>query len=281
MLIPERTFPVNAYEEVLQAIHFERAQRTVTAFEGFDASWSQQGPTNVGGRVNAIALHPTDEDIIYVGFSGGGLFKTTDGGTNWNPIFDDQPFLAIGEITLDPSNPDVVYVGTGDPNITGYPFIGDGVYKSTDGGATWTHKGLTDQRIISRIIVNPFNTDIVYAAAMGLPMERNNDRGLYRSTNGGDTWEEILFVSNQAGIIDLVMNESDPDVLYAASWDRIRNATESFVNGPNAKIYKTIDGGDNWSVLTNGLPSATTMGRIGLDISRQNPNTPLCHVCQY
>jgi photosystem II stability/assembly factor-like uncharacterized protein len=270
---PYSKFDIKAYEGGLKEALLRRHQRNSSP--GFDEAWTSQGPANIGARVNTIEVHPTDENTLYLGFCTGGVFKTTDGGTTWNPIFDDQPFLAIGDITLDPNNSETVYVGTGDPNISGYPAIGNGIYKSIDGGLSWTHLGLSDQRIISKIIINPDNSDILYVSCMGLPFERNNERGLYKSIDGGLNWEQVLLVSNQSGIIDMVMNPDNPQILYAASWDRIRNNEESLVNGPNAKIHKSIDGGISWTVLTNGLPTGD-QGRIGLAISALDPQTLVC-----
>lgn len=270
---PYRKFDTKAYEAGLQSSIAARNQRNNAP--GFDAAWMNRGPGRSGARINSIEVHPTDEDIIYLGYATGGVFRTTDGGANWNPIFDDQPFLAIGDIAMDPSDTETIYVGTGDPNITGYPAIGNGIYKSTDGGTTWTHLGLSDQRIVSKIIIDPLNPNTVYASCMGLPFERNNDRGLYKSVDGGLNWEQILFVSNQAGIIDMVINPDDPQILYAASWDRIRNNEESIVFGPNAKIHKTVNGGQNWEVLTNGLPTGE-QGRIGLAMADSDSDILVC-----
>ncbi|MFT5763824.1 MAG: photosystem II stability/assembly factor-like uncharacterized protein, partial [Saprospiraceae bacterium] len=270
---PYKKFDIKAYEAGLNDVLARKAQRNTSP--GFDEPWTNQGPGNIGGRVNTVAVHPSDENILYLGFATGGVFKTTDGGSNWSPIFDDQPFLAIGDIALDPNDSETVYVGTGDVNITGYPAIGNGVYKSTDGGLSWTHLGLTNQRIVSKIIVNPNDSDIVYVSCMGLPFERNNDRGLYKSTDGGLNWEQVLFVSDQSGIIDMVMNPANPQIIYAASWDRIRNNEESVVYGPNAKIHKSTDGGTTWSVLTNGLPLGE-QGRIGLAMAETDPDILVC-----
>ncbi len=265
---PDDGFAVAAWARGLEQA---RAGLVFRDFSGFDEEWVTRGPGNLGARINTIAVNPQNEDIIFVGFCRGGVWRTTNGGADWEPVFDDQPFLAIGDIEFDPSNPDVIYVGTGDPNISSHPGIGNGVYKSEDGGNTWAHIGLEPQRIISRVLVNPANPDIVYAAAMGLPFERNADRGLYRSTDGGQSWEQVLFISNQAGAIDLVMHPTDPDILYAAGWDRIRNNTESTIVGPGARVYKTEDGGDNWVLMSNGLPQGET-GRIGLAIAPSNPD---------
>jgi photosystem II stability/assembly factor-like uncharacterized protein len=267
---PYRKFDIKAYESGLKQAQQMQASRNSFS-PGLEEDWTVVGPGNFGGRVNSVAVHPNNEDIIYLGFATGGVFKTINGGSSWEPIFDDQPFLAIGDIALDPIDPNTIYVGTGDPNISGYPAIGNGLYRSSDGGATWDYLGLQDQRIISKIIIDPINTNVIYAACMGLPFERNNDRGLYKSVDGGTGWQQVLFTSNQSGIIDMVMDPNDSDILYASSWDRIRNNEESMVAGPNGKIHKTTDGGLTWAVLSNGLPSGT-VGRIGLDISKNNSN---------
>lgn len=265
---PDKAFSIKGYargvEQARQSLAFRNG------FQGFGEEWVVRGPGNIGGRANTIAVHPENENIMYAGFARGGVWKTTDGGQNWLPVFDDQSFLSIGDIEIDPTNPDVVYVGTGDPNISSQPGIGNGIFKSEDAGATWQYMGLEEQRIISQVRVNPQNPNIVYAAAMGLPFERNAQRGLYRSEDGGQNWEQVLLISDQAGVIDLAMHPADPNILYAAGWDRIRNNQESTITGPGAKVYKTTDGGDNWSLLQGGLPQEE-IGRVGLAISPSNP----------
>ncbi len=265
---PDAKYNIQAFENALKDARNQAALRNNTP--GFDKNWTEEGPGNMGGRINTVAVHPSNEDIVYVGFSIGGVFKTTDGGASWNPIFDDQLFLAIGHIVIDPNNPETIYVGTGDPNISGRPFIGNGIFKSVDGGQTWQHLGLTEQRIISKIILHPTEPNTIYAATMGLPFERNNKRGLYKTTDGGLTWEQILFVNQETGIIDLVIDPSNPDVIYAAGWNRIRNNSESFVTGLDARIHKTTDGGNTWTILGNGLPLGN-FSRTGLAISTTNP----------
>ena len=265
---PDKNVDIPAYEAALEEVKAAAAQKDGI---GFDAEWTVQGPGNIGARINTIAVHPTDSDIIYVGFARGGVWKTTNGGGTWQPIFDDQLFLAIGDIEIDKNDPNTVYVGTGDPNISGLPFIGNGLYKSTDAGATWTNIGLGETRITSRILSHPTNPDILYAGTMGVPFEPTDDRGLYRTTDGGVTWEQSLFVADTAGIIDIVMSPANPDVLYAASWNRIRNNQKSRVHGFDAKIWKTENGGDSWTQLEGGLPTGD-LGRIGLAISPYNPD---------
>ena len=267
---PTGRFNFKAYQSAL-----EQASQSVLEKdrpEGLNQDWQSRGPSNIGARINTIAVNPDNENIIYTGFAGGGIFKTTDDGVTWSPIFDNNSYLAIGDITLDPSNPSTVYVGTGDPNITGFPFIGNGIYKSTDSGETWENIGLQEESIISKIIVHPDDSGIIYASAMGIPFVRNDKRGFYKSVDGGQSWEQKLFVSTEAGIIDFVLSPTDPNTIYAASWNRIRNNHESLVAGQDAKIFKSTDGGDNWIILSNGLPQTDTLGRIGLAISSTNPN---------
>ena len=263
------TFSIDAYTSALQQLRNQAQTRTIT---GFDEDWFTQGPGNIGARINSVAVHPNDEDIIYVGFSVGGVFKTTDGGATWNPIFDGQAFLSIGDVVLDPNDPEIVYVGTGDVNITGFPFIGDGLYRSVNGGNSWEHLGLEAQRIISKVIVDPTNSNTIFTACMGLPFEKNNDRGLYRSNDNGDTWEQILFLSDSTGVIEMVMNPNNSQEIYAVGWDRIRNNFESIVSGFGAKVYKTIDGGNNWNLVEGGLPNDDRHSRMGITMHESNPD---------
>lgn len=267
---PEGKFSLERYVEGLAQARAMAAEKGDWA--GFDLDWNVRGPRNLGGRVNTIAVDPQNDDVILVGFSLGGVWRTDDGGENWYPIFDDQPFSAIGHIAFDPTNSNVIYVGTGDPNISGYPAIGDGLYRSADGGLTWTRLGPTSLGIISKVYVHPEDPQTLLAGSMGLPFAPSDQRGLYRSADGGQTWTQTLFVSNQAGIIDLVAHPDNPDVIFAASWDRIRSNQQSFVSGPNARIYRSDDAGLTWTMLTQGLPTTGDMGRIGLCIAPGNPN---------
>ncbi len=236
----------------------------------FNQKWTTEGPGNIGARANAVAVHPTNENIIYIGFSNGGLWKTTDGGKNWTSIFDENNWISIGDIEIDPKNPETFYVATGDPNISFYPMLGDGLYRSTNGGATFTRIGLKEHRVLSRVMLHPTNPNIIFAASMGLPFVRSKDRGLYRSMDGGKTWKQVLFVSDQAGITDMEMDPFDPNVMYAAGWDRVRSNKESVITGPGSRIFKSLDGGSTWSMIQNGLPQQD-LGRIALAISKTTP----------
>lgn len=268
---PDEHFNLEGYEKALSAAR-DRLQMRSGSFTGFGLPWATRGPGNLGARINTIALHPQDDGTIYIGYSRGGAWKTADGGATWVPIFDDQPFLAIGDIEVDPSNPERVYVATGDPNISSHPGIGDGLYRSDDGGATWEKLGLEAQRILPRILVHPDNPDELTVAAMGIPFERNTQRGIYHSTDGGATWAQTLLISDQAGAIDLVRHPSNPEVLYASGWDRIRNNSESLITGPGAKVYRSADGGASWEMLTGGLPMEPT-GRVGLAVTPAAPES--------
>ena len=264
---PDDAVDLVAYDAALRQAAGDRALRANARAD--DRAWEAFGPTNVGGRINTIAVHPTDPDVWYVGCASGGVFKTTDAGASWVPVFDDQPYLAIGDIELDPTDPETVYVGTGDPNVSGYPFIGDGLWRSTDGGATWTRLGLEDTRIISRVRVHPLDPDLIYVAAQGLPMAKTPDRGVYRSTDGGANWTQVLYLSDSTGACDLLIDPTDPDRVWAAGWDRLRTNRYSIVYGPGARIHRTENGGASWTELS-GVATGWQC-RIGLD---QDPADP-------
>ncbi len=269
---PDDVISLRTYESALVEARTQMLEQQALRGGGFNGNWTTQGPKNIGARVNTIAVNPQNENIIYIGFSNGGLFKTIDGGLNWNPIFDNQPYLTIGDIEIDPVNPNIIYVGTGDPNIGYYSSVGDGVWKSTDAGATWTFLGLKDQRIISRVEVNPKNSNIIYAAAMGLPYQKNNDRGLYKSIDGGVTWTQKLFVSDTTGVCDFMINPQDPNIIYASTWDRIRSNKRNHAAGEAAAVYKSSDAGNTWTKLSGGLPTTGRFSRTGITMYEKDPN---------
>ncbi len=261
---PNDHIDIKAYKKALTKVRQSKLEKNAAL--PTQVAWINEGPGNIGGRINEVIVHPLDTSIIYAGCAVGGIFKTVDAGQNWTSIFDDHSYLAIGELVFDPQDPNIIYAGTGDPNITGYPFVGDGIYKSSDGGASWEHLGLAEVGIISRIFIDPNNSNLIYVAAMGIPFERDNNRGLYKSTNGGQTWNQVLFVDDDAGIIDLVVVPNNTQTIYAASWNRIRNNSESLIYGTDSRIHKSTDGGVSWNILSNGLPTGN-VSRIGLTMS--------------
>ena len=211
-----------------------------------------------------------DEIDVDVGSTGGGVWKTTNAGTTWTPIFDGQGSYSIGCVTLDPSNPHVVWVGTGE-NVGGrHVGFGDGIYRSTDGGANWRNMGLGDTQHLSEIIIHPEDGDTVYAAAQGPLWSPGGERGLFKTTDRGATWSNVLSAGKWTGVTDVVMDPRDPDVLYAATYQRQRRAWGFNGGGAGSGIHMTTDGGENWVELTRGIPEGDK-GRIGLAISRSNP----------
>ena len=234
--------------------------------------WRLIGPDNRSGRSTDVEGITGDSNIIYGAFATGGLWKTVDAGNTWSPIFDKEATQSIGDIALAPSAHNILYVGTGEANIFRASLPGIGIYKSTDAGKTFTHMGLENTGTIARIIVHPKNPNIVFVAASGNEWTYNKDRGVYQTTDGGKTWKKILFESEKSGCIDLVIDPSDPNTLYASFWNRIRRRWSDPVPEDGDHIYKTIDGGKTWKVISNGLPDTKLTGRIGLAIAKSNPN---------
>ncbi|MAE69340.1 MAG: glycosyl hydrolase [Gemmatimonadetes bacterium] len=232
--------------------------------------WGLVGPTNIGGRITDIALHPQDPDIIYAAAANGGLLRSNDGGSNWTPLHDKFATLAAGSVAVDPLNPETIWLGTGEVNPGGgsATFPGVGILKSTDGGDHWAIKGLEDTRHIGRIVVDPTDSDRVFAATMGALYSTNTERGLYRSIDGGESWTQVLSVNDSTGCIDVVIDPEDPDHLLAATWERIRRPDRRRFGGFGSGVYSSFDGGDSWSLVAGGLPpSAADLGRIGLAIA--------------
>ncbi len=229
------------------------------------------GPAFTSGRIADIAMHPEDDNVWYVAVGSGGVWKTGNAGTTWKSLFDGQGSYSIGAITLDPRNPHTVWVGTGE-NVGGrHVGYGDGIYRSDDGGETWHNMGLKESRHISRIIVHPDNSDVIWVAAQGPLWNSGGERGLYMSTDGGKSWEHKLGDNEWVGVTDLVIDPRDPSVLYAATWQRHRNVAAYMGGGPGTGLHKSTDGGHTWMPLTKGIPKSN-LGKIGLAISPQNPD---------
>jgi photosystem II stability/assembly factor-like uncharacterized protein len=221
--------------------------------------WVAVGPTFQGGRIEAIAWPQQDPDTVYLGVGSGGVFKTTDAGEHWKPIFDEQSTTAIGSIAVAPSDPKIVWVGTGETHPSGTSFPGMGIFKSEDAGASWRNMGLHDSHHISAIVVHPEDPNVVYASSMGHHRSNNVERGIFKSTDGGKTWKSVLFISDSVATVDLVMDPFNTSVLYASTWDR---------RGDGSGIYRSNDSGENWTRLTEGLPAGADTGRVAIDLSR-------------
>jgi photosystem II stability/assembly factor-like uncharacterized protein len=232
------------------------------------------GPATMGGRIDDFAVVESNPNIVYVGTASGGVWKTTNNGTTWEPIFDKEGVSTIGDIAIAPSDPSVVWVGTGEPNNRQSSSWGDGAYKSLDGGKTWKKMGLDATRHIGRIVIHPKNPDVVYVAALGHLWGPNPERGVYKTADGGKTWSQVLKINDDTGVSDIAMDPESPDTLYAAAYERRRTPFGFNGGGPDSAIYKTTDGGVNWKKLTKGLPyeNGGDTGRIGLDIYRKDPN---------
>ncbi len=230
------------------------------------------GPALVSGRVIDIAINPQDEATWFVAAASGGVWKTTNAGTTWKPVFDSQGSYSIGCVAIDPKNPLVVWVGSGENNSQRSVAYGDGVYKSIDGGNTWKNVGLKGSEHIGKILVDPRNSDVVYVAAQGPLWNTGGERGLYKSTDGGKTWTQSLKIDDKTGVSDLAFDPRDPDVIYASAYERHRRVWTLIDGGPGSALYKSTDAGKTWNKLSNGLPSAE-MGRIGIAVSPADPNT--------
>ncbi len=238
-------------------------------------SWKPRniGPAGMSGRITAIDAVVADPNTIYLGAASGGVWKTTNQGASWDAVFEEQPILNIGSIAIQQSNPSTVWVGTGEGNPRNSISLGEGMYKTIDGGKSWKRMGLEKTRNIHRIIVDPSNPNTVYAGAIGNPYAEHPERGVFKTTDGGETWDKILFTNDTSGVADMIMDPSNPNKLFVAMWQHRRTPWSLSSGGPGSGLYMTFDGGKNWKKLgeKEGLP-AGNLGRIGLAISRSNPN---------
>ena len=229
------------------------------------------GPAFLSGRIADIAVHPDNDNVWYVAVGSGGVWKTENSGTTWSPIFDDQASYSTGCITIDPNDPARIWVGSGE-NVGGrHVGYGDGVYLSPDSGATWKNMGLKNSEHISKIVVHPNNSDVVWVASQGPLWKKGGERGVYKTTNGGKNWKRVLGNSEWTGATDLLIDPNDPQILYAATWDRHRTVAAYMGGGPGSGIHRSTDGGETWEKLSNGLPKSN-MGKIGLALSHQQSN---------
>src|SRR5262245_47862171 len=229
------------------------------------------GPALTSGRIVAFAVHPTDPAQYYAAAGSGGVWKTTNNGATWRAVFENEGSYSIGAVTLDPKNPNVVWVGTGELNAQRSVGYGDGIYKSENGGRSWRNLGLKNSAHIARIVIDPRDSNIVYVAAQGPLWSAGGERGLYKTSDGGTKWDRVLYVSEDTGISDIVFDPRNADVIYASSYQRRRAVGQMIGGGPEGGIWKSTDAGKKWTKLSKGLPK-DDMGRIALGVDPKNPS---------
>ncbi|OGD11835.1 MAG: hypothetical protein A2W20_04525, partial [Candidatus Aminicenantes bacterium RBG_16_66_30] len=281
---PQAKAPAKAQKKIentdpalrLKAFNDHVAMKQASPFK--DVRWRFIGPFDLGGRCTDVAVPKGSRTVFYAAAATGGVFKTANAGTTWEPIFDDMPTLSIGDLSVAESDPNIVWVGTGEANIFRASEAGIGVYKSTDAGKTWKHMGLEGTYTIARVVIHPTDPNIVYVAATGHEWTTNPDRGVYKTADGGATWQKVLYVNEKVGANDVVMDPQKPDTLYAATWNRIRRRWSDPRPGGEDGLFKTTDGGKTWTPVNAGLPDTNFTGRIGLDLCRTKPSTVYAYV---
>jgi photosystem II stability/assembly factor-like uncharacterized protein len=275
--------PGSSHDAHLKAYDAHTAMAASSPYKNLN--WSFLGPTNVSGRVAdvAVADHGTSRRL-YAGTCCGGVWKSDDLGQTWQVVFDRAASTSTGALAVASSNPDIVWIGTGESNILRSSYSGVGVYKSTDNAQTWQHMGLTDTGTIGRIVIHPADPNVVYVASAGHEWTENETRGVFKTTDGGQSWKKVLFISQKTGVNDIAMDPSDPNTLYAAAWERQRrhwNDPRPEPGFSEGGIFKTTDGGSTWTRLTNGLPPANVLGRIGVAVAASNPKVVYAFVDNY
>ncbi|MEE4273851.1 MAG: hypothetical protein V2I67_19395 [Thermoanaerobaculales bacterium] len=276
--------PILDSEARLNAFAAYQAMQEESSLGGLE--WDYLGPTNISGRCTDVeAVSPRGQQYtIWIASATGGVWKSVNEATTFEPVFEDMPCASIGDLAIDPTDPDVVWVGTGEANIFRSSNSGCGVYKTTDGGETWQSVGLEATHTVARIRINPENPDVVYVAAGGHEWTTNPERGLFKTTDGGATWEKILFLGDETGVNDVVLHPEDPDTLYCTTWQRTRlkwNDPRTYEDHRNNGVWKSTDGGATWAEINQGLPEPHHRGRIGIDIARSNPDVLYAYVDNY
>ncbi|REJ83046.1 MAG: T9SS C-terminal target domain-containing protein [Bacteroidetes bacterium] len=269
-IFPKGNIDHKAYQQAVS--HFQKSNLE-NRLRSANGIWQEAGPENTGGRLSDVEMDPSSFNVIYVVAASGGIFKSIDGGNSWTQIFDGLETQSVGDLAIAPSNTNILYAGTGESNAGGgsLTYDGYGVYKSTDAGMTWTHCGLELTRNTGRIAIHPNNPDIVFAATMGDLFENNIDRGLYRSTDGGLLWQNMLYLNDSTGVVDVCFNPQNPDTIYACSWTRVRRIYRRNYGGQGSALWRSYDGGNTWTKLQNGLPT-DGFGRTSIGVSQSNPN---------
>lgn len=268
----QRSYPYGIIKAESYRSAMRQARTLHAAVSRSMVNWEFAGPLNIGGRITDIEMPANSNSTIYIGAASGGIFKTTNTGASWVNVFSDAATLWIGDLAIDPSNPQAIWAGTGEANASSQSVRGDGIYKSTNGGETWQYCGLEESAYFGRIIVDHANSNRVFAAVCGDLFTPTSHRGIYRTTDGGISWQQVLFVNDSTSAIDIVQHPTNPDILYAAMWERMRGLNYRRSFGPGSGIWKSTDGGDNWTELTGGLPQGNGIGRIGLAIAPSSPS---------
>ena len=253
---------------VVAVVHGQSNRMTADSFKDF--AFRSLGPGLTSGRISDVAVDPKNPSVWYVASAVGGLWKTENRGNTFTPVFDTYGSYSLGAVTIDPRDSHIVWLGTGENNNQRSVSFGDGVYKSTDAGATWKRMGLENSEHIQNVLVDPRNSNVVYVTAIGPLWTSGGDRGLYKTTDGGQTWKPMLTISPDTGVTDMVMDPNKPDTIYAAALQRRRAVGQLIGGGPESGLYKSSNGGNTWTKLTNGLPTVE-MGRIGLGINWRDP----------
>ncbi len=269
----QRAFPYDniPLEKYLKAIR-TKEEMSSENYSVANAAWYPVGPSNIGGRITALDYDPVN-NFLYAGAAAGGVFKSTDNGNSWIPKTDFFPSLSIGALVIDPNNSGVIYCGTGEANISTDSYAGFGMLKSTDFGETWNLSGLEESRHIAEIEIHPINSNIIYAAVSGGLYSKSENRGIYKSTDAGANWDRVLFLNDSASGIDVAVDPSDINIVYAAMWERLRGPSFRKAAGIKTGIYKSTDGGANWNQLLTGLPTPNAiLGRISIAVAPSNPN---------
>src|SRR5919106_1693885 len=233
--------------------------------------WRPIGPANMAGRITDVEGIPSPSRTFFFAAATGGIWKTTNAGTTFRPVFDQERVISMGDLAIAPSDTNIVWAGTGEEDSRNSISPGGGIYKSTDGGHTWKLMGLVETQAIGRIVIHPTDPNVVYVAALGAPWNANKERGLYKTTDGGRTWELVKFISDRAGFVDVAMDPSNPDVLFAASWERVRGPWFLQSGGPGSALWKTTDAGKTWTEIKGGGFPETMKGRIGIAIAASDP----------
>jgi hypothetical protein len=256
---------------VLLVIPVGAAAQPIDSLTVAGLRWRTIGPAHSGGRLSDVVGIPGPSKTLFVAAAAGGVWKTSNNGITWNPISDSVDAAAVGAVAVAPSNSQIVWMGTGANDMARSSYSGKGRFKSTDAGKTWSFAGLPDSHHIARIAIHPTNPDIVYVAVLGHLFSRNEERGVFRTMNGGRTWEKVLYLGDGIAAVDVLINRQSPSILYATMYEKQRLPWQLIESGPGSGLYRSDDGGAHWTKLEGGLPTGK-IGRIGIDIYQKNPN---------